>query len=330
LTLPHVAARLPVVGRAEKSIATGSRTVALAALALLLFGLGCTSGIDLAGDGDLDADSWADADVFDDARADIEISDDDGVADVPADAAADVALDAEADADAAPPITCGLTVECSDAPSMQPLLSYAFDGDLANRGTASVTSGTSSGVFRYVEGVRDRALSLPLDVWVTLRGTAEVLADHDELTFSVWARKGTSDADFRAFLSNRGWLAGFEVYSSYAGLTACAGIGGGPPVAWGACATVPACDNWTQWVLRWRRGSEPEVASSAGGFVPMLAPSYPIGDFDLFDGAPDLRVGLAPGDGVGARGTIEVDEVRVYAGWLDDATVWQVTGCPSP
>jgi hypothetical protein len=98
LTLRHVAARLPVVDHPERIIATWSRTVALAALAVLLLGAGCTSGIDLLGDGDhdvvppVDAGADADADVVADGDAEADVA-------VETDAEAEAEIDIGADAD---------------------------------------------------------------------------------------------------------------------------------------------------------------------------------------------------------------------------------------
>jgi hypothetical protein len=93
LTARPVASKLPVVGGIGDGIATRSRTAT--ALAFLLLGAGCTSGIDLLGDGDHDVVPPADADgeVDVDGRVD-------GDADVAADADVDFGADADGDADA--------------------------------------------------------------------------------------------------------------------------------------------------------------------------------------------------------------------------------------
>jgi formylglycine-generating enzyme required for sulfatase activity len=92
LTPRHVASKLPVVDRPQTIIATRSRTAT--ALAFLLVGAGCTSGIDLVGDDDhdvvppADADDAAGADGHGDADAEAE-----------ADPDADAVLDTDGDTD---------------------------------------------------------------------------------------------------------------------------------------------------------------------------------------------------------------------------------------
>jgi hypothetical protein len=94
LTLPLVTPRLIDVGRPQTIIATRSRTAT--ALALLLLGAGCTSGVDLLGDGEHDVvqaeDAGGGADGGGDVGGDAEVEAD---ADVGMDA--DVALDADSD-----------------------------------------------------------------------------------------------------------------------------------------------------------------------------------------------------------------------------------------
>jgi hypothetical protein len=83
LTLPLVASRLVDVDRPQTIIATASRTAALATLAILL-GVGCTSGVDLTGDGDGDVAPPADADGATDVDEAVE-ADADADADIDAD-----------------------------------------------------------------------------------------------------------------------------------------------------------------------------------------------------------------------------------------------------
>jgi hypothetical protein len=90
LTARPAASRLIDVDRPQTIIATRSRTVALAALALLLLGARCTSGIDLLGDGDHDVVPPADADGGADADAEADVA-------VEADAEAEIDIGADAD-----------------------------------------------------------------------------------------------------------------------------------------------------------------------------------------------------------------------------------------
>ncbi len=124
---------------------------------------------------------------------------------------------------------------------------------------------------------------------------------------------------------------GFETYDSYMGVTTCAGDGYGPPYGWGACDSVDACVGaFTHFVLRWRGvGTEPEVASNGGPFVPLVArEDFPVEGFDLFDAVDSLSVGTGAGDGSLARGSLEVRDLRVYDSALSDDEVWRATRCP--
>ncbi len=51
-------------------------------------------------------------------------------------------------------------------------------------------------------------------------------------------------------------------------------------------------------------------------------------DFDLFENARDLAVGVGAGDGALSRGSMMVDDLRVYDVALPRETAWATTACP--
>lgn len=228
--------------------------------------------------------------------------------------------------------TCSPVPCCARVMSVRPLLHYALDGDLENRGEVPGYAGTSTGGTRFIAGALGGAVSLQLDGEVSFPGTRELLDVAPQLVFSLWMR---TDGEGRAGLACRSWGHGFETYAGVThDLATCAGDGYGPPRAWGACATVPACTapEWTHVVLRWMGpGTEPEVSSDGIEWRALTATmGFPVDRYDLFAYALDLSLGLAVGDESLARGTIDVDDVRVYDSPIPDDEIWAVTSCPAP
>lgn len=211
-----------------------------------------------------------------------------------------------------------------------PLFHYTFEGDLTSSGGLEVMPGVPVGFSTFVPGAVGQGLALPIGATVSFPGTATALATAPALTFSVRVRG--LDGALRNFLACRVDGRGFEAYFARRRVYACAGDADGPPLAWGACANVPAAcgaDAWAHVVVRWAgAGHEPEIGVDGGPFATLHADGVSIEGLALFDGLIDLAAGIGRGDGTGASGRIEIDELRVYDLALPDDVVWSATGCP--